>query len=150
VTEAPLRAAPARFRLRAFEADWIQPLRQASGPDSAWTRRPSREWNPLRAVLIAEAQSWVRYGLASGYFAGNPDPVEILTEVPGGYARLVESPPRSFPPLSTREFGRALVQRRTHSFPPLSSREFGRALAEAQEDLTPYRREFLYLASIFH
>ena len=47
------------FRLRAFEADWIRPLRE-------------REGNQLDALLVEEASHWVLLGQRLGYFADSP------------------------------------------------------------------------------
>jgi tetratricopeptide (TPR) repeat protein len=50
---------PARFRLRAFERDWLEPLLE--GEDS-----------PLRSLLLSEAEAWLTLGQKLGYFGAGP------------------------------------------------------------------------------
>ena len=100
---------PARFRLRTFEADWVQPLLDGRESD-------------LRALLLAEARRWIELGQALGYFG--IDLVLIELPEPDWLKPAFEFP----------------------NEPDLSPDAFGQLLAEAQEDLTRARWEFLELA----
>jgi hypothetical protein len=56
--EDVLRSADiGRFRLRAFEHDWVAQLENPEQPE-------------LSAVLIDESRRWIEVGLSTGYFAG--------------------------------------------------------------------------------
>jgi tetratricopeptide (TPR) repeat protein len=73
---------PARFRLRAFEADWVQPL--LTDPPSS-----------LRSLLLTEAKRWIELGVDVGYFAGETELDDVAREED---RRLVTS---VIPPMQT-------------------------------------------------
>lgn len=118
---------PARFRLRAFEADWNRLLAtvlfswRSELQDDPWRYRA------LASVLAAEADRWFQLGSETGYFAG-ADSLEL------GRGEVAEA---------NLEFETASY------FPsfgiPIEAPQFGEQLNLAWEDLTRDRIEFLSL-----
>ena len=116
---AVTRANPVRFRLRAFEADWLAPLAQDQP-------------GPLTDVLLAEATRWLELGRAIGYF-GHGSELDIAPRpLPEEFAGLLVGPFEEDP---------------TALFPGPNGGFVGfeRALTQAQDDLRHERRTFLEL-----
>ena len=104
-------AEMAEFRLRAFEADWVEPL---------WEQEPA----PLRELLLAEAERWAVLGRELGYFGDGPLG-----------ARLLDRPRSEF----------EILFEGTDAAKVEGPGQFASMLLQAQDDLTPPRRDFLLI-----
>jgi hypothetical protein len=126
-------ASPAQFRLAAFVHDWATPLRWALRLHRAFEEhQPHRDSSQvLFQALLVEAQLWVELGQEVGYFAGSEE------SRAGGWLDPSVRDARGWFAGLFRQEGDAPSE--------LTVAEFGVALAEAREDLTPERSEFLAL-----
>jgi SIR2-like domain len=127
-------AEPALFRLRTFEAEWLEPLlndlydRAAKAALSRGYTEPDGTGLLLYA-LIAEAYHWLTIGQQVGYFAqAKPSTSPLLLAEPPELEWLLRA-----------------IRSQTELPPGLGIQEFARALSEARDDLTAERREFLRL-----
>lgn len=107
---------PALFRLRVFEEQWLEPLRLATTKGSL-----------LDYILAAEAEEWIRIGVAVGYFPAW-DQHERGIEAPDASSAVIIKWMRACEP-----------------WPELGTVTFAQALEAAREDLTRDRRSLLRL-----
>lgn len=129
---------PALFRLRAFEVEWLEPLKTELSDLSARSVESTPERGRttdsdssalLLYVLIAEADRWLTMGQQLGYFA----PTSA-----SAYPLPLAEP-------SQLQWLLGAIRSESALPPGLGAREFSRALSEARDGLTAERREFLRL-----
>lgn len=113
---------PALFRLRVFEDEWLESL--AGEIERAGSEE--ERWLPL--VLLKEAERWYELGRRLGYF---PSQASLRGFSP--------------PSLSLPEALLPLLKSIQNSDSPTSALQLSHSLILAQEELTPERREYLYL-----
>jgi tetratricopeptide (TPR) repeat protein len=120
---------PAHFRLRAFEVEWLEPLKTELSDLPHRSAGESDGTALLLHVLIAEADRWITIGQQVGYFAQTSPSAHPAARAEFPELEWLLNAIRSQPELPSG----------------LSVREFARALSEARDDLTADRREFLRL-----
>jgi hypothetical protein len=140
----------ARFRLRAFETEWVEPLSEnLVSPDRRFPMAPvglppwaRRDRALLRYVLLAEADSWISVGQHIGYFADAP--------VASGASEAAESwdwkwlsEVADVAPSSRWEWVLDAIRSRKEASSGLEIADFARALSAARDALTSSRRELL-------
>src|SRR2546423_210468 len=124
---------PLLFRLRAFEADWIEPLKSLLDREE----NDADSHSKLRLVLLLEAESWIGVAQKVGYFpvAVAPDEslgrVELRGQGLERHRRQIEFASFVFEPANVEV--------------DMDAQEFAHALTQAQDDLTSEREEFLRL-----
>jgi hypothetical protein len=133
---------PTLFRLRAFEADWVEPLKSRFGRSiEADASSESGRGAKLSIVLLFEAQSWIDVGQLMGYFPAAADAddslgrVQIEGESLERYVEDGESLPFVFEPHESL----------SHVDPDVGPLSYERELTQALDDLTPERTEFLHM-----
>jgi transcriptional regulator with XRE-family HTH domain len=120
---------PALFRLRAFEVEWLEPLKTELYDRTRGRTAESDSTALLLCALVAEAERWLTVGQQVGYFTHTSSATSPLS---------LPDPPELEWLLSTI---RSQIE-----FPSgFGIQEFGQALAEARDDFTAERREFLRL-----
>jgi hypothetical protein len=127
---------PGLFRLRAFEGDWLDPLRGRLLRDSAENaRRPPLSHDaalasslPLTTLLLVEGHRWIDLGQRVGYFAAAAKSGPAAPAVTADIAWLVP-----------------VIDKDTRNFGASRADVFARAMWAAQDDLAPDRTELLRL-----